>query len=348
MKFIITLILLAPTFLYSEIKVEKHTLIQNKKTDFDYGSGIEFRKKSTYGSTTFYLIPSGEFVITNGKEKKKSKNIPHIAIGKIKKNRKDKKAKFTLEQKFPIYFEDDKKLKVDLEGIATDKNETAWIVDELNHSILRLSLESGIIDKQIDLSKYFDILNKATDNRGLEGITVTPDGKIYISMQSVIDKENSIRLFEYDPKNSKTNSYEIFVDKNEYLDVSEIKIGDIQAIDNNRFLIAEHGLNKKEKYISRIFLITKNNNEIQKELLVNLSDFGWKYSKTEGLGLIDSDKIAVTNDISEFNSKTHLWIVTLDKPLFIWSWKDWAIIIILLLIFLVGSFISILFLFKKK
>ena len=352
--FLVLTFLLLPFLAFSEtkpVKIDKYQINKKPKIKYYYGSGLTFKKTSNYGPLYFYLVPSGDFIVTDGKDKRKNENIPHFALLKIN----PKKKTSTIEQRFPLFLQDNARLKVDLEAIATDKNKNLWIAEEKNNYLLKVSSETGQIKEILKPNKELPkSLKKATPDRGLESVSVAPNGKVYTALQSPIKEdekiEEFIRLIEYNPKRKESKEYFIPIELHDYLTYLDVKIGDMQVVDNNRLLIVEHGdgLNIYHNKIYLINLKNTKNNFVKKELFLDLNTIGWKYKKTEGLTLINSNTIAIMNDVSNDYNKTHLWIVELNQSLFTWSWKEWTIFVIVGSIFIFGSLISVLILFRKS
>lgn len=131
-----------------------------------------------------------------------------------------------------------------------------------------------------------------------------------------------IRMLEIDLETSETKTYAYQFDYDQYDDSSKVKIGDISAIDNENFIIIEQGPGKNGNYrniiykinienatdVSKITLDSQKELEhlrlqelkdimfISKKLILTPKDYGWKEKKLEGLTIIDSKTIAITND----------------------------------------------------
>lgn len=333
--------ILLPCLLFADadIKIKKYELAQGK-LKFRYGSGIAFAKASSYGSISFYLFSGGDFLITDGKENRISEKVPHIALAKLRKD------KFKIAKRFPLFFQQSgKTLQSDLEGIATAPDDIIWLADEATNSILKVSNNAAVLE-QISLSKTIS----ATPNRGLEGITVAPDGKVYASLQSIVSgTKDHILLIQYDPVTKAQKSFGIRVNPDEYTDVAEIKIGDLQAIDSKRFLVAEHGAGENGKYLNRIFIAEFAGDDfmLSKKLLLDLNEYGWKYNKLEGLTLIDASTIGIINDWDDDITKNEFWVITLSEPLITWDFKEWFLFIVLLVIFIFSTALTAFVIFKK-
>ena len=222
----------------------------------------------------------------------------------------------------------------------------------------------------------------ATQNRGLESVAVSPDGKVYTALQSVIHYEGEdtlrsqiIRLYEYDPKSGQSKTFALPIDLTKYKTAHSVKIGDIQMLDSHRLLLIEHGEGASGHYLSGIFIVdltgatdiekitsphplesysenifgvdNKIAYPLKKELLIDLSALGWEYKKPEGLALIDSSTIAIINDWDDSLEENKLWILTLPRPLIGWGWLEKALLLSLIFIFLLSTVMTLLFVFKS-
>jgi hypothetical protein len=155
---------------------------------------------------------------------------------------------------------------IDSEGIVVDNDGNFWICEEGGPTIWKLN-PNGIVlkrftpyanlagaqpeDVQIDT-----VFKYRKNNRGFEGISITPNGKIYAIIQSPIlfpdvtvgENTQVHRILEINPAD---NSTRMFVYLNEgiigasganQIRLRDWKIGDMAAINNNEFLVIEAGL----------------------------------------------------------------------------------------------------------
>ncbi len=379
----LALCLLCPIIAFSEDQniVERYELNAAKNYDFKYGSGIAFKKSSPYagGILMFYLTPNGEFQITDGKDKRSDATIPHVAIAKLKK----KKGTFEVTDRFPLYFEKAENLNVNLAGISTAPDDILWLVDSKQNALLKVDLETGAIKQVVKPGAGLpEILKQGI----LKSVAVAPGGKVYTVIQSplVFGGEASgtakfIRLVEFNPESNTSKTYALPFELNDYAATAEVKIDDLQAIDDTRLLAIEQGTSKAGKVINRVVLIKLAgatdiselkfvgqelefaNTEIfgpnqliakplEKTILVDLNELGWNYNSAEGLALLDAETIAVTNGLSKDGetTKTEVWLVTLPEALYNWTWKEWALFLILGFILVFSTVLTFLFVFKRN
>jgi hypothetical protein len=231
-----------------------------------------------------------------------------------------------------------RKWNFDIEAISIDANGNIWLADEYRPAIVLVDGKSFQIkkvfsaeDSDLGGTKILDTyFSKRMPNRGFEGIAVTPSGKILAMLQSPIQNFESldtvqtrlIRILYFDPstKESKVFGYETSEN------VIDPKIGDIAVINENEFLIIEHGKDSTGK-IANIFRldlefasdISKHkfgfgnsfealiNNAkaqyqgfilAQKTHVLNLINAGFdpSFGKPEGLSVINANTIAILND----------------------------------------------------
>lgn len=217
---------------------------------------------------------------------------------------------------------------LDTEGIAVDKDGNFWVCDEYGPFIAKFAPDGTQLAKYAPASGLDEVLKYRIPNRGFEGITITPSGKILASMQSVLDVNGETsktacftRIVELDPKTGKTKTYAYPVDVSAYNSPKDCKIGDIYAIDDNTVLVIEQGkladktmrniiykvdlTNATDitdvKYNGQHLEYAKSAEELnisfaQKEKMIDLRAMGWTAEKAEGLCMTDENTIAVIND----------------------------------------------------
>lgn len=226
---------------------------------------------------------------------------------------------------------------LDTEGITSDGNGGYWICDEYGPFIAHISADGKILQKygpqaasgeQSVAGGLPNIVKWRQPNRGFEGLTRMPDGRIIAAVQSTLDIEGKsknsarfTRLVSFDPATGKTASYGYPIDIDAYKKAKDAKIGDIVALDNQRLLLIEQGADKDKNMRNRIYVVDlshaseltpfdKQPPELDdeaalksrgivlasKQLVVDLRASGWQQEKVEGLALIDNKTLAVIND----------------------------------------------------
>ena len=219
---------------------------------------------------------------------------------------------------------------LDSEGISVDKDGNFWICDEYGPFLVKLDSTGKVLEKYEPGDGLADVLKYRIPNRGFEGLTITPSGKILVSMQSVLNVENETkssalftRIVEFDPETKESKMYAYPVNTEDYNSPQDCKIGDIYAVDDNTILLIEQGKDKDGKmqnYIYKADLsnatditnvtyegkeleyvkdksLIENINFADKELLVDLRENGWIAEKAEGITMLpDKKTIALIND----------------------------------------------------
>ncbi|MBK8449034.1 MAG: esterase-like activity of phytase family protein [Saprospiraceae bacterium] len=169
---------------------------------------------------------------------------------------------------------------IDPEGIVVDKDGNFWLCEEGGATIWKLDPNGVLlkrytpyanlpgtqsVDVQIDT-----VFKYRKNNRGFEGISITPNGKIYAIIQSGIhyptqaigDASRVHRILEIDPV---TNTQRMFAYLNDgvigsggnSIRLRDWKIGDMVAINDSTFLVLEAAL-RATTDIKRIYLININ------------------------------------------------------------------------------------------
>lgn len=234
---------------------------------------------------------------------------------------------------------------LDTEGLTPDGKGGFWLCDEYGPFIVNVDGKGKILaihgPQALDGEKSIagglpNIIKWRQPNRGFEGITRMPDGRIIAAVQSTLDidgksKKKALftRLVSFDPATGKTAMYGYPID-DVYDKNSDAKIGDIVALDDHHILLIEQGGDKNDVMRNNIYkvdlsqasdlsafdkpgeypefdsadqLATRGITLASKTLAVDLRKLGWQQEKAEGLALIDSKTLAVAND-NDFGVKT--------------------------------------------
>jgi hypothetical protein len=167
---------------------------------------------------------------------------------------------------------------IDSEGLVVDKEGNFWICEEGGPTIWKLNKNGVVIkrftpyanlvgaesiDVQID-----EVFKYRKNNRGFEGIAITPNGKIYAIIQSPIlyptkavgEGTKIHRILEIDPTNNATRMFAYLNDGiigasgSNQIRLRDWKIGEMAAINNNEFLVLEAAL-RGTTDIKRIYKI---------------------------------------------------------------------------------------------
>lgn len=160
---------------------------------------------------------------------------------------------------------------LDTEGVTGDGNGGYWLCDEYGPFLIHIDGKGKILAKygptpqageQAVAGGLPNILKWRQPNRGFEGLTRMPDGRILAAVQSTLDvdgksknKAQFTRLVSFDPRSGKTAMYGYPIDIDSYKKAKDAKIGDVVALDNQRILLIEQGTGKDKTMINKIYLV---------------------------------------------------------------------------------------------
>jgi hypothetical protein len=223
---------------------------------------------------------------------------------------------------------------VDPEALDFDWQGNIWLGEEIGPSILQANARGQVVARLMPGAGLPAILASRQVNRGFEGLAVTPNGKVYALVQSTLDvdgktkgKAQFIRLVEYDPSCGATRMFAYPHDIAQYAKSGDAKMGDLFAVDDDRFLLIEQGKDKNKKLRNLVYTIDISDATdltdktlvggsnagkaleygtadeiaaqiavIKKALLVDLRAYGWTDEKSEGLSLVDDQTLVISND----------------------------------------------------
>ncbi|ELY2741131.1 esterase-like activity of phytase family protein [Cronobacter turicensis] len=236
---------------------------------------------------------------------------------------------------------------LDTEGITPDGKGGYWLCDEYGPFIINVDASGAILAKHGPQAGKGEegvagglpnIIKWRQPNRGFEGLTRMPDGRIIAAVQSTLDIDGKTkntarftRLVSFDPATGKTAMYGYPIDIDVYKKAKDAKIGDIVALDDHRLLLIEQGGDKNKTMRNRVYVVDLSNATdlsaldntqppefddaeklnargvklATKQLAVDLREAGWQQEKAEGLALIDPQTIAVIND-NDFGLQSEL------------------------------------------
>ncbi|MFT3734474.1 MAG: esterase-like activity of phytase family protein [Rhodocyclaceae bacterium] len=216
---------------------------------------------------------------------------------------------------------------IDPESIAIDKDGNLWISDEYGPFLMKLDRNGNVLAKYEPGKGLPTIIGARQPNRGFEGATVTPSGKIVAIVQSTLDVDGKTkdsasftRIVELDPKTGTTRQFAYSIDMAHYLKAGDAKLGDIVAIDDTHFALIDQGAGKNGMRNLIVIIDIAGATDISNiqaaggkaleyatpaelaavkfvraQTLLDMRDLGWTPEKTEGLAIVDG-KLAVIND----------------------------------------------------
>lgn len=235
---------------------------------------------------------------------------------------------------------------MDPEGITIGANNNFWLCEEGGSSIWNLDMNGKVINRYSPFATQLGaepeelaidtVFKYRKNNRGFEGITIAPNGKVYAMIQSPIlyptktigEKSFVHRLLEIDPQTQQTTMYAYLnpgIDgvSPDQIKAKDWKIGDLTAINDSTFLVIEQGIaginiqhkiyeikiNKATPITSGLYngktveelkdatgLASEGITPVTKTLFFDLRANNWTHEKAEGLAIINDSTFAVCND----------------------------------------------------
>ncbi len=221
---------------------------------------------------------------------------------------------------------------IDAEGIVVDKDGNFWISEEGGPTIWKLNPNGVVISRFTPYAKkvgaqaqdiYIDsCFAYRKNNRGFEGLSITPNGKIYAIIQSPIlyptttigEATRVHRMIEIDPITNTSKMYVYLNDGPVGVGSNQIrfrdwKIGDMAAVNDSTFLLIDHAVRGTTDRKS-VYLINING-----ATAVNSGLYGGKTLEA----LVDSTGLAA-NGVKPVKKKLFIdllangWAAALDKP----------------------------------
>lgn len=233
---------------------------------------------------------------------------------------------------------------IDSEGIAVGSNNDFWLCEEGGASVWNLDFNGKVIHRYSPYANKIgakaqdlpidSVFGYRKNNRGFEGVSVTPNGKVYAMIQSPILYPNKSageasyihRLLEIDPVSGKSTMYAYLnPGPSKSIGAKDWKIGDMSAVNDSTFLLIEQAASGSD--ISRNIYEIKINKAtpvtsglyggktleqlkdsaglagagivpVKKTLFLDLRANNWldMLDKAEGLAIVNDSTIAICND----------------------------------------------------
>ncbi|MDN4594309.1 esterase-like activity of phytase family protein [Polycladomyces subterraneus] len=240
---------------------------------------------------------------------------------------------------------------LDTEGITYNpRDHTFWLCEEYRPSLVHVKQDGTILERIVPkgeaknaLAPYIpvkerlpSVFSKRNQNRGFEGVTVTPDGKwLYTMVQSPLanpdqkaaKSSRTLRVIKMDLKRQKvvaeypylTDDARLYQGLNQY----DVMVSDMYAVAEDHIIVDERDKNSiKKLYLTdfsnatNLLLGQKDRktrvrtleqmsvDELKqagihfpsKRLLVDLISLNYPYEKVEGITMPNSHTIALIND----------------------------------------------------
>lgn len=222
---------------------------------------------------------------------------------------------------------------LDPEGITFDKDGNFYICDEYGPFVIKYSKDGKELKRFYPGNGLPKILKYRIENRGCEGISLTPSGKLAVLEQSVLDIKKDgkksastakfTRVVLTDPETGKYKTFAYPIDEDAYKKTKDAKLGDILSLSETEFLIIEQGKDKNKQMRNLIYKVdfsnatdisdfTKDGYEPEfyqdsadivmgeKTLVADLRKLGYIHEKAEGLAMLDDRQTLVVINDNDF------------------------------------------------
>jgi hypothetical protein len=209
---------------------------------------------------------------------------------------------------------------LDLEGIAAKKDGTGgfWIVSEggkendQNNQLLEVR-KLDKLDKTAECTSKIALptpIRTKIGDRGLEGVTVDEDGKVYVAVQSALDDEERAPIAKYDPETGAWSDDDYYYALDKPAAGAKVGINELLYLGGKRFAVIERDNKERcEAKIKRIHTFTlppeDGSDQLVKEEGIDLIKFFNRHSlpvseQIEGLAITpDGGVFVVTDDKAE-------------------------------------------------
>jgi hypothetical protein len=154
---------------------------------------------------------------------------------------------------------------IDCEGIAIGKNNDFWVCEEGGPTVWNIGADGKVIKRYSPYANQIGaepqdvaidtVFKYRKNNRGFEGVAITPSGKVYAIIQSAMlnpnktdgELSNVHRILEIDPVSGMTKMYAylnpgINGTSPNKISAKDWKIGDLTAVNDTVFLVIEQGV----------------------------------------------------------------------------------------------------------
>jgi hypothetical protein len=155
---------------------------------------------------------------------------------------------------------------LDSEGLVALKDGTFWVSDEYGPWLVHLDADGKIMERIgpfAGAKSLPKVLALRRPNRGMESLTITPDGKTLVGlMQNPVDNPNTAirktsrlnRLVTYDPRSGASKQYAYMID------ATSAVVSEIAAVTATTFIVSERdqlfqGDPKSPSKLKRIYKI---------------------------------------------------------------------------------------------
>ena len=241
-----------------------------------------------------------------------------------------------------------------------------FLTCEQGPSLLRVDSKHGTVTAWIRPGHGFpEWLARASKNRGFEGVASLENSDILAILQSPFEGEAGVyRLLRYHPQEDETETYFYMVSDERIASVDELKIGGMQALDDERVLILEHGSKSDTEHCFYIQMVDLSNAKgvrdaenlpdkksqgwISGKLVAHVCDSGWYQKKVEGITLAgNGSELALISD-SDNQASAQLMIVSLTESLLPFRMGDILVLLVLAIISVAMIAFVLAIVFQRK
>lgn len=222
---------------------------------------------------------------------------------------------------------------IDSEGIDVDKDGNFWICEEGGPTIWKVNPNGVVLKRYTPYAQNQQPEDVSIDacftfrrnNRGFEGITVAPNGKVYAIIQSplyykavsgvagsgTLASSQIHRILEIDPATNTTAMYAYVNDGTiGTIKPKDIKIGDLRAINNTTFLVIEQAAATAPDDIKRMYTIDITNaTKVQSGVVYN----GKTLEELNTPAALTTNSIVPVTKTLLFDMYAKGWPIALDK-----------------------------------
>jgi hypothetical protein len=222
---------------------------------------------------------------------------------------------------------------IDSEGIDVDKDGNFWICEEGGPTIWKVNPNGVVLKRYTPYTQNQQLEDISIDacfsfrrnNRGFEGITVAPNGKVYAIIQSplyykavsgvagsgTLASSQIHRILEIDPTTNTTAMYAYVNDGTiGTIKPKDIKIGDLRAINNTTFLVIEQAAGTAPDDIKRMYTFDITNaTKVQSGVAYS----GKTLEELNTPAALTTNNIVPVNKTLLFDMYAKGWPIALDK-----------------------------------
>ena len=207
---------------------------------------------------------------------------------------------------------------IDPEGITIlPELDQIWISEEYGPSILTFSLSTRRLLKRLDPGHGLpEIVSKRKMNRGFEAIASFKDGSVVAALQSPLSvdgfKKDCLPFVFISPQGTTTTAG---MSLKELIQLSDYKLSDLATVEKNVLIGVESFEDTEGRNFKNLIVITLSSDgknsiptcdsslstySVKREKLLDMSVFGKRFGKIEGLTLLPDKKTLLFTEDTDF------------------------------------------------